>query len=252
VVRQIAQAFDDEGFYPAAETAAPGGDWYQEGQRRGTFDRHTHSVNWADPSQVRRVLNVFQEILSWAPDDYQARLVGYLGRDGYRVDDLGRIETSVVVRVPEIPLEAVADAASIREHLDRIERGADSDPAMAISSAKALIEATTKLVLNELGESYDERADLPALVRATQRALGLHPDAIAPTAKGAESIRRILSNLSQVAIGVAELRNEYGPDHGRTRATIGLGPRHAHLAVGCAGTYCRMLLETLEARKAAT
>ena len=172
--------------------------------RKGNGEEHSTgtltSVNWADPGQVRRVLNVFQEILSWAPDDYRARLVGYLGRDGYRVDDLGRIETSVVVSVPEIPLEAVADAASIREHFDRIERGADSDPAMAISSAKALIEATTKLVLNELGESYDERADLPALVRATQRALGLHPDAIAPTAKGAESIRRILSNLSQVAI----------------------------------------------------
>ena len=61
--------------------------------------------------------------------------------------------------------------------------------------------------------------------------------------------KRILSNLSQVAVGIAELRNECGLDHGRTTPTVGLGPRHAHLAVGAATTYCRMLLETLDARR---
>ncbi|MDQ1396612.1 MAG: hypothetical protein QOG64_1871, partial [Acidimicrobiaceae bacterium] len=62
--------------------------------------------------------------------------------------------------------------------------------------------------------------------------------------------KRVLSNLSQLAVGVAELRNQFGPDHGRTTAVVGLGPRHAHLAVGAASTYCRMLLETLAARAA--
>ena len=114
-----------------------------------------------------------------------------------------------------------------------------------------MIEATTKLVLIELGEPVDEKADLTALVNAAQNALKLHPATVAPTAAGRETVIRILSNLSQLAIGVAELRNEYGPDHGRSRPTIGLGPRHAHLAVGSASTYVRMLLETLEARRAA-
>ena len=80
---------------------------------------------------------------------------------------------------------------------------------------------------------------------ATQKALRLHPATLAPTGRGSETVRRILSNLSQVAVGVAELRNEYGPDHGRTQVTV-LSPRHAHLAVGCASTYARMLLETLD------
>ncbi|HET8788905.1 MAG TPA: abortive infection family protein [Actinomycetes bacterium] len=40
------------------------------------------------------------------------------------------------------------------------------------------------------------------------------------------------------------MRNQYGPDHGRTQVTV-LSPRHAHLAVGCASTYSRLLLETL-------
>jgi hypothetical protein len=74
--------------------------------------------------------------------------------------------------------------------------------------------------------------------------LGLHPESLAPTGKGSETVRRILSNLSQVAVGVAELRNEYGPDHGRAQVAV-LAPRHAHLAVGCASTYARMFFETL-------
>ena len=58
--------------------------------------------------------------------------------------------------------------------------------------------------------------------------------------------RNIEASLSQIAIGVAELRNQYGPDHGRAEMVTGLTSRHAHLAVGSASTYCRLLLETLE------
>ena len=92
---------------------------------------------------------------------------------------------------------------------------------------------------------------MPALVKAAQKALALHPDSLAPTRPGVEITKRILSSLSQLAIGVAELRNQYGPDHGRTTAVVGLRPRHAHLAIGAATTYCRMLLETLAARTSA-
>lgn len=102
--------------------------------------------------------------------------------------------------------------------------------------------------LEELGESYGRKDDIPALVKAAQKALALHADSVAPTARGAETIKRIFSSLSGVAVGVAEMRNEYGLDHGRPRGGYALAPRHAHLAVGSAATYCRMLLETLEAR----
>ncbi len=251
VVRGIEQAFDNEGFYPADDRLAPILGWYQDGQRRGTFDRHTHEVNWTDPEQVRRVLLTFEEILTWASDEGKAKLTGYLRRDGFDVDDEGRIRSSAVATLAEVPLSSLSDPSAILEHLDRIARTADGDPALAISGSKALIEATTKVVLTELGQPFEERADLPALVRTAQQALALHPESIAPTARGAETVRRLLSNLSQVAIGVAELRNEYGTDHGRSSATGPLGPRHAHLAVGCAGTYCRLLIETLDARRQA-
>ena len=250
VVRQIERAFENEGFDAHPDDTR---DWYSGGQRRGTFDRFTASTNWSDSSQVRRVLNVFEEILSWPADaEYRLGLVRHLERDGYTVDDAGRIRGRATSVLSTIPLEHLSDPSSIEEHLERIAATSDTDPGTAISGAKALIEATTKLVLAELGEPYDERADVPALVKAAQRALLLHPDSLAPTKPGVEITKRILSNLSQLAIGVAELRNQYGPDHGRTTAVVGLRPRHAHMAVGAAATYCRMLLETLAARTAGT
>ncbi|MBA2281314.1 MAG: abortive infection family protein [Acidimicrobiia bacterium] len=198
------------------------------------------------------MLNVFEQIHSWTIEgDYRDSLVRHLRRDGYDVDESGRIRGGSAATLADIPLEQLSDPSSIYEHLERIAASTDSDPGVAISGARALIEATTKLVLAELGEAYDEKADVPALVKAAQKALALHPDSLAPTRPGVEITKRILSNLSQLAIGVAELRNQYGPDHGRTTAVVGLRPRHAHLAVGAATTYCRMLLETLAARTSA-
>ncbi len=214
------------------------------------MQQYYDTVDWANPSDVNKVLRVYEAVLGPAAGDDEGRehLVGLLERDGFAVDQRGRIRASVAANLSQMPVHVLSDASSIYEHMDRIGECTDTDPAQAISGAKSLIEATTKLVLRELGESYAEKADVPALVRQVQVALKLHPDTLAPTGKGAETVKRILSNLSQVAIGVAELRNEYGPDHGRTRV-VSLRPRHAHLAVGCASTYCRMLLETLDARR---
>jgi hypothetical protein len=254
VVRQICQAFENEGFDAATDESPPRG-WYGPGQRRGTFDRYTCRVDWTDPRQVRRILNVFEEILGWLDnnDEHSARrrneLYGHLTRDGFQVDANGHIRTSVLAAVAELDLSGLREPAAIMEHLERIAGVMDTDPSLAISEAKALVEATAKIALDELQEIYDDRADVPALVKAAQKALQLHPELLAPTVKGVESIKRVLSALSQIAVSLAELRNEYGTDHGRSRPTTGLGPRHAHLAVGAATTYCRMLLETLATRR---
>ncbi len=255
VIRSIERAFQDEGFGPAPDAMAPEDGWARDGQRRGVFDRYTVQLDWSDPEVVRRALSVFEQMLAWCEDDEFGRpqresLIGLLERDGYSVTPDGRIQASDAARLAEIPLDGLTDPRSIIEHLDRISAVTDADPALAISGARALIEATTKAVLKELGAQYDEKADIPVLVKAAQKALKLHPDTLAPSKEGRETIIRILSNLSQVAIGVSELRNAYGTDHGRSAPTVGLGPRHAHLAVGAASTYVRMLLETLEARRA--
>jgi hypothetical protein len=244
VLRQIDAFFQDEGFAPGPELPDV------SGQRRGLVASYYSEIDWGSPRQVRRLLNVYQSILLDTAVEFRGRLIDCLMADGFEVDSSCRIHGGPTAYAPDLPIAALTDSSAIREHMARINDSMDRDPASAISGAKALIESTTKLVLDELGQAYDPKADIPELVKLAQKALMLHPSQIAPTAKGAESIRRILSNLSQLAIGVAELRNEYGPDHGRSTATIGLGHRQVHLAVGSASTYCRLLLETLEDPKA--
>lgn len=241
-LRLIRDAFESEGF--VAGNASD-----EDGQRRGLFDAYSNDIDWTDYEQVSRVLRVFEEILSWlngGDEQTLSKLRRLLDHDGYTLDDQRQIRQTSYHWEPKLPLEHIRDATSIVEHLGRLD---PSDPPLAISSAKALVEATCKHVLEELGTPYHDKADIPSLVRSVQKTLKVSPDTIAPTAKGRETIVRILSNLSQVTVGIAELRNEYGPDHGRTRPSGGLGPRHAQLAVGAAHTYCCFLLDTLNARQ---
>jgi len=49
-----------------------------------------------------------------------------------------------------------------------------------------------------------------------------------------------------VTAGLAELRNRgYGTGHGAAGPRVGLRPRHAHLAVNAAITWCQLMLDTL-------
>jgi len=243
-IARIERAFDEEGFDPSYEA---------DGSRRGSFDRYAAGIDWTSPGQVARALQVLETMLAWVSESYSAEirttLVKLLARDGYTVSTEGFIRPQALTPPVALPLEKLREPRAILEHFDRMAEAADRDPPLAISAAKALIEATLKSVLVELGEAVDEKAKMPALVRQATRALGLDAGVVAPTAKGAEIVQRILNNLAQVATGLAELRNLYGTDHGRSAPVVGLGPRHAHLAVGAASTYCRMLLATLHDRR---
>ena len=82
-------------------------------------------------------------------------------------------DTAIPETTPtDLPLDHLRDPSSIEEHLARID---PNDPSQAISSCKSLIEATIKHVLEELGESYHERARFPALMKQVQTSLNVHP-----------------------------------------------------------------------------
>jgi hypothetical protein len=70
VIRMIQKAFESEGFDPAPDDEAPNGSWSWPGQTRGTFDQYTHRIDWSDPTEVKRVLQVFEEILAWGDGEY--------------------------------------------------------------------------------------------------------------------------------------------------------------------------------------
>jgi hypothetical protein len=97
----------------------------------------------------------------------------------------------------------------------------------------------------------DDKADLPTLVRNAQQALGVHPSSATPGPDGSDAVKKILGAVSSIAIGLAELRNRgYGTGHGSASVPVGLAPRHAHLAVNAAFTWCQLMLDTLADPKA--
>lgn len=128
-----------------------------------------------------------------------------------------------------------------RKALDRRLR----DPEGAITSARTLLETVIKHVLDECGEAYDDKAELPKLYRAAAKALNLAPDQHTE-----EPIKAILGGTMTVVNGLGTLRNRLSDAHGRgRRRPVKPSPRHASLAVNTAGAMAMFLVETLAERE---
>lgn len=205
------------------------------------------SLSFGDDDYGACILDVLPDVLG--PDfAYEKDVATFIGLEEWlkgKDPDLHARLFGGSVQLHAEDLSALSDPGAIEDHLRRVQLSVVADPGHAIGVAKELIESTAKLVLEALGEPFDDRADVPTLVKQAQSALALHPNTLAPTTKGAESVRRILAGLSSIALGLAELRNLYGTGHGKAQRVAGLGPRHAQLAVDAASTYCRALLATL-------
>lgn len=141
------------------------------------------------------------------------------------------------------------DAQVLRQQVDRIRHAIDDDPDLAIGTAKELLETTCKTILADAGIAADPSWDLPRLAKEARGVLRLVPEDVPNSAKGAEVVKRILSNLAQVSVGIAELRNLYGTGHGKDGRSKGLSARHARLAASCATALATFMFETHEARK---
>lgn len=180
-----------------------------------------------------------------ARGSWQARraLIGSLFEEP--LEQLGRLASGTSPEVHEVALSALEDSGAIRDHLSRLGRSVDTDPRLAVSVAKDLIESTAKLVLRECGETFGKE-DLPALTHRAQEALALTKGSLkdGPAASMA-GLGKLLGSLSGLIQGVAELRNEVGVGHGRDTVPDWVQPRHARLAAGAATTWCNLMLETL-------
>lgn len=136
------------------------------------------------------------------------------------------------------------DAGWMQKEIERLENAVEQDPALAIGTAKELVETCCKSILVKRGIEMPRNADLPALTKALAKELKLVPEGISDEAKGAETIRLILRNLGALTQYLAELRGLYGSGHGRDGKYRGLEPRHARLAVGAAVAFIDFATET--------
>lgn len=147
----------------------------------------------------------------------------------------------------------VADALSagwMAKAIERLERSIDNDPELAIGTAKDLVEACCKTILTERGVAVGRGADLNDLTKLLVKEIQLVPEGISDEAKGADNIRLILRNLTQLTNNLAQLRGLYGSGHGRDGKHRGLQPRHARLAVASAVAFIDFVADTYRHREA--
>ena len=157
---EIGAAFQDELFAPNPDST------YEDSSSRRTLTQaYLEAVDWTDINHVNRVLRVFERLVEGFEPQYSRKFLDSLRRDGYIIDEeTGRITPAGPQFAPE-SLKNIADASAIRQQLGRIQHAVLDDPALAVGSAKELIESTAKVVLKERGLPVDDKADLPALVR---------------------------------------------------------------------------------------
>lgn len=164
------------------------------------------------------------------------------GRPRYVAKPLGLSGGRAVSRARTVA--DALDAGWMQKEIERLENAVDRDPALAIGTAKDLVESCCKSILQKRGVNVSASAGLPDLTKALAKELKLVPEGISDEARGADTVRLILRNLSSLTHYLAELRGMYGSGHGRDGAHRGLEPRHARLAVASAVAFIDFVTDT--------
>jgi hypothetical protein len=114
-----------------------------------------------------------------------------------------------------------------------------NDPEGAITSARTLLEATCKNILDESQVTYKPNIELPELYKLVAERLNL---AASQHTEGV--FKQILGGCSGVVSGLGSLRNKIGDAHGQGKVAVRPLPRHAELAVNLSGAMALFLVST--------
>lgn len=242
VLREIEREFDavdvdrDQSFQPTTT-----------GARRLVIEQYYRTLDFTSAGDAKKFLHLCENLFNNSADTSTVLvdMAKWLRKDGFV------FENGQIVPLGSIPaltsMQAVAtefNAEQLHRQVGRIQAAIETDPALAIGSAKELIETCCKTILKERGKPVTTALDIIELVKLARAELKLVPGDIPDAAKGAETIKRLLSNLGQVAQGLAELRSLYGTGHGPEGRVQGLQPRHARLAAYAACALAQFLFDT--------
>jgi hypothetical protein len=140
------------------------------------------------------------------------RLRNALRREGYSLSETGHLSA-----LGDIDL-ATGGRDALEEQLDRIRRSTD-DPALLLGSAKDLLEAVAKFVLEEEHMLPPGNPSFNQLWYLARDRLNVLPQQVPDGVAGGQQARKILQSSWTIAEQVNELRNLQGTGHGRTLPT---------------------------------
>lgn len=204
-----------------------------------------HPLVRPDHEEAAKIVTQYNDQLKQA-DFELVEVEKIAGRIRYEARDANptRIKTDEVRRVAD-----TLKAGHLHKQIQRAENAVAEDPDLAIGTAKEMVETCCKTILADLGETVAGSVSFSGLVKQTVKVLKLTRDDVLQTAKGAEHVRIILSNLTSITHQMNELRALYGTGHGPDGRRKGLEPRHAHLAVSSAIALVVFLSDTHKSRQ---
>jgi hypothetical protein len=174
------------------------------------------------------------------PDDALSRAQAAFSKQGWILSDAGDLsEVSINLDTGGRP--------ALTEQLHRLQQ-ANEDPALALGSAKDLLEAVAKFVLAELDWPIGKNADFGELWYFARERLNILPQQVAGDTPGANHIKAVLQNAWAIAEQVNALRNLQGTGHGRTLPT-GVTAELARLVVREACSVAEFTLSSLDRAK---
>jgi hypothetical protein len=229
------------------------GDWRKLGHLTNTspiIENHSRllrSLDWHDPDYSGCVFEVVPKILDRA-EGGPNRVVEAAGLqrwlEEHQPSMYAELFTGEIVPLDDLEVAAsILEVGELRSHVLRIRETLDEDPAQAVGSAKELLETVLRTILGEFGD--EPAGEIHDLLKRAQKKLRLDPSS-AEGRPGAATIKRTLSNLGQVVVGVAEFRNLYGTGHGRSRGSD-LARAEAKLVVNAAITLATFLIDVFQA-----
>ncbi len=205
-----------------------------------------HPVVRPDRDEALKLVTHFNDQLRLAGwEIYEEERIA--GRPRFSFHQISNNGTRAVLRARTITDSL--DAGWMAKEIKRLEHAVDHDPALAIGTAKELVESCCKTILGKRGVSITKFDDLGDLTKKLTKELQLVPDGITDEAKGADTIRLIFRNHTQITSNLARLRGLYGTGHGRDDQHRGLQPRHARLAVASAVAFIDFVTETYRHRE---
>lgn len=168
--------------------------------------------------------------------DEVALLRRSLSKQNWTLDDDG-----YAVPAGRVDLETGGREA-LDEQLARIQRNVD-DPGALLGTAKDLLEAISKFVLEERGMLPQRRVDFDEGLHLALDHLGLLPTLADASRSGGKQLRAIYQSAKTVASTVNELRNLQGAGHGRTLPT-GVSPETGRYVIREAAHVAELMLGT--------
>ena len=206
-----------------------------------------HPVVRPDRDEALKLVSHFNDQLRLAGwEIYEEERIA--GRPRFAYHQINHNDTRAVSRARTVA--DALDAGWMAKEITRLENAVEHDPALAIGTAKDLIETCCKTILTKKSVAFTKSEDLGDLTKKVAKELQLVPEGITDETKGAENIRLILRNLTQLTNNLAQLRGLYGSGHGRDGKHRGLQPRHARLAVASAVAFIDFIADTYRHREA--